>query len=370
MNDAVFPLRDPVGPATPGLGEHSKAQIAEFVAPFANDADAHGVRRSTIDQLAGAGLLGTPMATSENRELIELIAGSDASTWFCWVQHFTPLRTLENAAREGERAGELFTRTLPKMRTGEMLAAVAFAHVRRPGPANPTATRVDGGWRLDGSLDWVTSWDIADVVMVMARGIGGNEGSLVCAFLPAGRSLSRTAGVVAGERLSLLAMGGTHTRPVMLDAAFIADEQIAAVLDRDVWLAQDAITAADANPAVFGVTRGAIAELDLLAEQRSDPSMAELVDAMVDECRSMRARVYAGVDDRGASVDRRLALRAECLDMSIRAANAVVVARAGAAMRTGHSAERRLRESAFLQVQAQTAASRRSSLALLTARSG
>jgi hypothetical protein len=46
----------------------------------------------------------------------------------------------------------------------------------------------------------------------------------------------------------------------------------------------------------------------------------------------------------------------------------VVIARSGAAMRRGCSAERRLRESMFLQVQAQTAATRRASLALLRTR--
>ena len=82
-------------------------------------------------------------------------------------------------------------------------AAVAFAHVRRPGPPNPVATRVDGGWLLDGTLDWVTSWDIADVVMVMAH--APSDDLLVCCYLPAGRAVESTPGVTAGPVLPLLA---------------------------------------------------------------------------------------------------------------------------------------------------------------------
>lgn len=336
--------------------------IARVVAPFAAEADATGVQRSTIDALAAAGLLGTPLSPAGvQRELSELLAGSDASTWFCWVQHCSPLRTLE--------AGSPDHPLLAGMRSGEVLSAVAFAHVRRPGPPNPIATRVAGGWRLDGTLDWVTSWDIADVVMVMAQGAGGHASSLVCCFLPAGRSAAQTPGVQVGAPLALLAMSGTHTRPLTLSSVFVADELVGAVLDREQWMADDAVASADANPSAFGVARGAIAELNLIAEQRSDPSLAELAVALATDCRAIRAAAYDAIGNPDVATVDRLKLRAASLDLTNRAATAVIVARAGAAMSSGQSAERRVREAMFLQVQAQTAASRRATVELLIDRS-
>jgi hypothetical protein len=83
----------------------------------------------------------------------------------------------------------------------------------------------------------------------------------------------------------------------------------------------------------------------------------------------VRRRAYALADDPKTSVDERLSVRAAALDHVLRATTAVVIARAGAAMRAGHDAERRVREALFLQVQAQTAASRSVSLDTLTARS-
>jgi alkylation response protein AidB-like acyl-CoA dehydrogenase len=365
----VFPRVDPVGPG-PGSRVPNAEVVVDVVAPQAAHADAEGVGRDVLDALAAAGLLGTPLdPPASQRELAELLAGADATTWFCWVQHQTPMRTLE-----GDVAGlvtgapiDLRDELLPGLRSGRILGAVAFAHVRRPGPANPVATRVAGGWRLDGTLDWVTSWDIADVVLVMAQGAGEDAGQLVCCYLPAGRSGRTTPGLVPGPALDLLAMSGTHTRPVRLDGVHVPDARVGAVLDRDAWLAQDALRTAEANPSAFGVARGAIADLHDIAERRADEGMAELAHDLVLECRALRARAYASGD---SSVPARLATRAASLDLAARAAMAVVTARSGAAMTRGCSAERRLREAMFLQVQAQTAATRQASLELMRSRAG
>lgn len=299
--DDAFPGLDLVGAAA-GTTVPGSGVIADLVAPGAADADANGVPRSTVDALAAAGLLGDQLTGQQLRETAELLAGTDASTWFCWVQHQTPLRTLAGQAPGQVEPGSAALRAdlLPDLRSGRRLAAVAFAHLRRPGPVNPVATRVEGGWVLDGTLDWVTSWDIADVVLVMAADAARDR--VVCAYLPAGRG-GQTRGLTVGEPLRLLAMAGTHTRPIRLESVRVDDDQVGAVLDLTAW---------------------------------SD-----------------------------ADVPARLAARARSLDLAMRAAQSAVVIRAGAAMRAGCSAERRLREAAFLLVQAQTAATRAASLRLL-----
>jgi len=363
-----FPELDPVGPAVDGLVTPGMPVLAGIAAE-AEETDARGVARATIDALAQVGLLGAALAPDAQREMTELIAGCDATTWFCWAQHQTPLRTLEGAIaglREPAPTS-LVDAYVPGLRSGRLLGAVAFAHVRRPGPANPVATRVEGGWRLDGTLDWVTSWDIADVVMVMAQGAPPHDDVLVCAYLPAGHSGAQTPGLVAGAPLDLLAMSGTHTRPVTLTGVVVPDACIGAVVDREEWLAADAVRTADANPAAFGVVRGALAELRSIADRRSDADIASTVDALAGECRAVRKRAYA-LMDAGGPRQERLALRARSLDLAVQATSAVVVARAGAAMRRGQAAERRVREAMFLLVQAQTANTRAASLALLADR--
>lgn len=356
---------DLVGPAGAGLAP-ALDPLFDRIAAEASDVDAYGVRRQTLDELAAHGLLGTALApVSAQRELTERLAMVDASTWFCWAQHQTPLKVLSGEASgiETQASDSLRIRYLDGLQSGVQLAAVAFAHIRRPGAPNPLAVRVDGGWRFDGTLDWITSWDIADVVMVMAQGAGPDSGSLVCAFLPAGRADQTLRGFSVGDPLRLLAMSGTHTRPARLDAVAVADDDVV-IVDRAAWLDADASTTANANPAAFGLARGAIAELADLADQRGDSQMRELADELADQVRSVRAAAYRAADD-VAPLDERVALRARSLDVALQAATSVVTARAGAAMATGSSAERRYREAAFLQVQAQTAVTRAASLDLL-----
>jgi alkylation response protein AidB-like acyl-CoA dehydrogenase len=364
-----FPDLDPVGPAVDGLAIPGR-ELLRRIADAAAATDTGGVPRSTIDELAAAGLLGSALQpAAAQRELAELLSGCDATTWFCWVQHQTPLRTLEGgiAGLRASAPPALADGLLPGLRTGRLLGAVAFAHVRRPGPPNPVATRVSGGWRFDGTLDWVTSWDIADVVMVMAQGAGADGDRLVCAYVPGGHAESGWAGVDPGPVLDLVSMGGTHTRPVRLSGVVVPDDRIGAVLDRREWLAADDVRTADANPAAFGVTRGAIAELRALADLRADAGLRDLAERLTDRCRRVRARAY-GLADAEAAPDERRATRAAALDLAVLASTAVVVARSGAGMRRGCSAERRVREAMFLLVQAQTAATRAASVALLTAR--
>ncbi len=358
---------DLVGPDGDAL-EPAAHDLLTSIAKQAADADEHGVRRDVIDALAAQGLVGASLAPAIQRELAERLAMADASTWFCWVQHQTPVKVLEGDAPGVIKPAseQLRSELLPRLREGTRLAAVAFAHVRRPGPPNPMATRTPTGWRLDGDLDWVTSWDIADDVMIMAQGAEPNSGSLIGAFLPAGASARTWPGVEPGPVLQLLAMSGTHTRPLTLSAVEVPEDRIV-VIDREEWLAADAIRTSDANPAAFGVARGAIDELDELARGRSDARMAELAEELARRCRDLRTAVYAATDA-DAPVADRLALRAQSLELATLTAVSVVTARAGAAMQLGRSTERRVREAMFLQVQAQTAVTRAASMDLLLRR--
>jgi alkylation response protein AidB-like acyl-CoA dehydrogenase len=342
----------------------------ELLAQTAAAADLGGVPRSSIDALAQAGLLGCPLEPAAvQRELAERIAMACATTWFCWTQHQTPMLTLSGAP-DSLAVAELRQRWLAGLESGELLGAVAFAHVRRPGPPNPVAERAENGWLINGTLDWVTSWDIADVVLVMVRGSGADADSLISFYLPAGRSVAAgetlPAGVQVGELLKLLSMSGTHTRPVTFENVFIPDALVVSVQPWSDWQRSDLRKTAQPNPAAFGIIRGAISELHEIGTSRSDEVIIELAEQMRVEASELRRSAYLAIDDANSATEDLQVLRARSLELAVRAATAVVIARSGSAMITGCSAERRLRESMFLQVQAQTLISRHAALALLS----
>lgn len=351
----MFPIDDVVG----ADGAPAPASVHEFIADLISTKaaifDRGGVPREVLLELGTRGLLGTPHEPPEaQRELTELIAGADGDTWFCWAQHATPLRTLDAASSPGAWAA----RWLTPLQTGTAIAAVAFAHLRRPDHPNPVAHRDTHGWRISGTLDWVTSWDIADVVLIMAR--VADHDRVLQVLIPAGHG-TPLAGVSVGPILDLVAMRGTHTRPARLADVFVPDEYVVDVVDFHDWRRSDDAKTVDASPAIFGVTRGAVAQLAQLAQQRSSPTLHHLAQSLTTECRQVRARAYALAADEEQR-DARLGLRAHALDLVLRASSSVITAQAGSAMLSGEDAERRMRTALFLQVQAQTGLTREASL--------
>lgn len=349
---AGFPWVDPVGPEGVGLA-HAVEVIGKAIAPHAAQADLNGVRREVFTELSHAGLHGRPLEpVAAQRELAELMAGSDASTWFCWTQHHSPVQALLRASATG-----IQHRLLQDAVNGRMLCGVAVAHLRRPGPPNPVARRTADGWVVDGTLDWVTSWDIADWFLLMAR--VEDENRILAAMLPAGRGQLAGAvpGLRAGAPLRLLSMSGTHTRPVTLRSVRLHPEDVLYLEDLTDWQTRDAVKAANANPATFGIARGALADLHDLAERRSDGVLRAWCDDLVEQVRTCRSKAYALADepaDGPQQLQARRLIRATSLLLAQQATTAVIVAQSGGSMMSGSSAERRAREVLFMHVQAQT----------------
>ena len=363
---------DIVGPDALGLPACHEPLLSAIAAAAA-ESDRQGVRRGSFDALAVAGLLGRPLEpASLQRELAERLFMADGSLTFCWLQHQLPWRRLlaASATAEAPAAEALRDRWLEPVASGLALGGGAFAQLRRPGPPNPTATRISGGWRLHGKFDWITSWDIADLMLLCVRCIDDSGDRVVGLLLPASASgASLPAGITLGEPLALLAMGGTHTRPMQLDGVELPDQQVLFVEEFARWSEADAAKVCRVSPVVFGCSRGAIADLHQLASQHGDAQILSLAADLARDCSQLRREAYGLIDaDPEGSPSlrqRHRELRARALALAMAASQAAVIAHAGAAMHTGCDAERRLREATFLLVQAQTAESRRASLELL-----
>lgn len=340
MVPVTFPLIDPIGPYDTALPPADVRFIADHVAAHAAAFEAEGVPRSLLTDLGARGLFGAPHV--QQRELAELLAGSSADAWFCWAQHATPLRTVQSA--QGIAAHALRDAWLADLVSGQAIAAVAFAHLRRPGKPNPGARKVSGGWRVSGTLDWITSWDIADVLLLMVR----RDEHVVQFLIPLGDGAPQ--GMDVGPVLDLVAMRGTHTRAAVLTDVFLPDDWVLDQVPLNVWAQADAVKTAEANPAVFGIIRSAVAEIADIAQQKDDALLYELIDALAARCRALRTLAYGDQ----AGVER----RAQAVQLAMTSATSAISVRAGSAMHTGSPAERRARAALFMHVQAQTVTSR------------
>src|SRR5947209_3437761 len=331
----------------------------ELLRPNAERVDVDGVPRSHLDALAAAGLFArTPVPLG--RVVAEELAAADASTWFVWTQHNTPLRTVVRAdAATGAR-------WLPPMERGEVVAGVAYTHLRRPGPPVVTARRDGAGWVLDGALAWVTSWQLADVFLVGAQAVGARPAGAGAAGEEPGddlvwvlRPLRGRDGVTA-RPLALAAMNGTSTVRVHLEGLRVDDEEVVLVEPLASWRATDAARTLDVSPAVLGITAEAVRRL----RERDDEEAAVLAESVHARLDALRAAAYALVDtvEAGQRPEERLAVRAAAHELSCRATAGLVAAGAGRSMLLDAPAQRLARVALFLLVQGQTTAVRAATL--------
>lgn len=355
---------------SPELNPHvrvARELASTLLAPDAQRVDVQGVDPATLAVLGHAGLLGLAGPRSHGgqqapaaveRAVTEALAGADGATWFVTTQHKLPMVTLAASGNTPLRE-----RWLRPLCTGGGLAGVAVAHLRRPGSPAVTATRHEGGWRLDGHVAWMTSWGLADVFLLAAL---TPQGEAVFALVPA----RDQPGLVSSPPLRLAAMAATGTVTLDLTAYDVSDADVVDVTDAVPWLEADRIKTANVTPAVFGLHAEVVRRLRATADRRGDATATELADRLQAEGDGVRAAAYALMDEVPAheQLAERLALRAHALELVGRAATALVVATGGSAMGLDAAPQRLVREAAFHLVQAQTAPVREATLRRLLAR--
>lgn len=348
--------------STPVL--RARALADELLRPAAEQVEQAVVPRSHLDAWGRAGLLGLAGPASHGggqapahvvREVTEVLAGACGATWFVATQHAFPLASLAASGNQ-----ELRDRLLPGLCSGEVLSGVAVAQLRRSGPPAVTATRIDGGWRFDGHVGWMTSWGICDVFLLGGR---SPDGEVVTAIVPA----REAAGLHAGAPMALAAMQATRTVTLDLDGLTVPDVNVVNVVDAAGWLEVDRCKTANASPHAFGLQRECVRRLTELAARRDDGTAAALAHQLGTEGERLRAVAYTLIDDApaGEHVEDRLAVRAASLELVVRTATALVAATGGSAMALDAAPQRLMREAVFQLVQAQTAPVREATLQLL-----
>lgn len=337
----------------------------EVLAPAAQRVDRTVVPPGHLRALAAERLL-TPTAPAElggggaspavGRAVAEVLAGACGATWFVTTQHHLPVRSLLASSN-----GSLQERWLRPLASGDVLAGIALAHLRRRG-ASVSGTRAPGGWRVSGDVPWLTSWGLAELVLLGFR--DGDD--VVFALVPA----RDQPGFTAGAPLALAAMQAARTVTVTLRDYAVSDGDVVDRQPFEAWAQRDAATTANATPAVFGLLAAVVSRLAAEGGRRGEPATTGLAERLAEDSSAVRAQAYALVDDVPADerVADRLALRATALDLLTTATTGLVAAGAGASMSLDHPAQRWAREALFHLIQAQTPAVRAATLGRLSRR--
>lgn len=343
------------------------SEVAARFAIDADDVERQGVTRERLAQATSAGLAtpwldpvtGAAPPPEVTRAVVELIAGACPSTWFVLTQHRSAWESATSTDEEPLRR-----RWAEPLSKGQALGAVAFAHLRRPGPAHVLASPDGDGWRVSGTLDWVTGWGLADVLCLMVETTGGD---VLQTLIPA----EPRKGLAVTSPLELLAMGATSTVGASMQDMRIESDEIAIAVPKSQWLTRDSQRTANAMPAVFGMTFAIANEVEDVAQRRHDAEALLVVQRIVQRAAEARHEAYTLIDTASPAdhLDDRVRLRADSLALLSAAARALVIVSGGRALDAGSRPARWLREAMFMNVQAQTGSLRSAQLRTVLATS-
>jgi alkylation response protein AidB-like acyl-CoA dehydrogenase len=327
-------------------GSVDTARLFKEFSPQAGDLDA-GRRdvRDGIHWLGRQGFLRSPDATDARAplpylvSLVRALAAASLSTAFsvwsqCMVLEYL---TLSEPTSETEPL-------LEALRSGRVMGATALAPaipaVGDSAPLPVSAELSGGGYLLKGTIGWASNLFDSAVVVTPADTA---EGRIVAVFRLA------SPGVQVAAPAPLLALNGTGSSSVTLDGVRVAE---AAVLSWDLpgFLAACRPTMLLLQTALaVGVTDACLAAIG--ADSRVRPHCPEL-----DGRHQRVAATLSGYAEApGSAGPGGLAqLRVDAMSVAHAAAGLEMAAGGGKAFQAGSASSRRVREAAFLPVQAPT----------------
>lgn len=293
------------------------ARLADdLLFPAALDVDrAEGIPSSHFAALAAQGLYDF----DGDLGVVEALAGGCLATAFVWLQHLGPLMSAVHTPHlKDEWAGPLAR--------GEIRGGIALAGAR-PGTQNLKAVSTSDGFRLDGTVPWVTGWDMIDVIEVAA--VDGDE----LRFLLVHAVESPT---LAARVNHLVAANASRTATLTFTGHHVPAGRFVRSMSLRDWQDSQVTGSALNGGLALGVASRC---LHILDQEDQDEGIRDHLRSELDNCRDILTK------DTGIP-----AARAAASELAMRAAATLMVQTGSRSVLLDNHAQRLAREAAFLLV--------------------
>lgn len=349
------------------LIETAEQYLREHVAPQANqiDADEQALRRA-LQGLCDNGLMalrrpeeyGGPAVDEPTfRHFQETVARYSGSLAFLQTQHQSAVRMISQSDNE-----VLKSTVLPLVH-GPRLIGIGFSQLRRPGDPLLKAEPVEGGYRLTGTVPWVTGHSFFHDFLI---GASLPDGSAIFGIVPFTDS-TRAGGRISFEGpMRLAAMESPRTMSAELEKWLLTEHEVAFIKPPGWIEGNDMINVTLQAWFALGCARAGLDILHRAFEKRKASFLLtawEQLDTELATCRE-------AASDQSVPVEERLRARAWAIDLAARCAHAGVAASSGAANSIHHDAQRVYREALVYTVSAQTSEIMEATLQRLVDRGG
>lgn len=271
----------------------------------------------------------------------EAVARRSGSLAFLQTQHQSAVSMI---AKWGSH--ELKQDYLPRM-ADEHLVGIGFSQLRRPGEPVMRAREVDGGYRLDGLVPWVTGHSFYQEFLIGATLPSGESVFGIVTFID---SEHDNGAITFHGPMQLAAMESPQTMEATLTNWLLPADRVAFIKPAG-WLGNnDMINVTLQAWFALGCARAGLDIVDQAYGQRGALFIQEAWVALDKELGRCRDKILENEEDLGS----RLRARAWAIDLAARCAHAGVVASSGAANSIHHAAQRVYREALVYTVSAQT----------------
>lgn len=172
----------------------------------------HGITVADVDGGLGLGYL-------EHVVAIEEVSRASASLGLSYGAHSN--LCVNQISRWGN--AEQKAKYLPGLISGEHVGSLAMSEVSAGSDVvsmKLRATRVEGGWRLNGTKFWITNAPYADTLVVYAKTGEGSRG--ITAFLIE----KDMPGFSIGQKIDKMGMRGSPTAELVFNDCFVGDAQV------------------------------------------------------------------------------------------------------------------------------------------------
>jgi len=342
--------------------------LQEEVAPLANAADRDPeVLRGLWQTLGRHNLLalrrprvygGPGLPEPAFRRFQEEVARASGALAFLQTQH----QSAGSMIAKSENS-EIKDSCLPCMASGDVAIGIGFSQLRRPGPPIMQARESDGGYRLTGTVPWVTGLDIFDQFLI---GATLPSGEAVFGLVPFTNTDRDGGSIRFGTVMELAAMQSAQTVAAELHDFPLAHADVAFIRPPGWISGNDMINITLQGAFALGCAAAGIDLVRKAFERRRAEFLtetAEMLDAELSECRAAMAKT----DD---PEEERLRVRAWGIELAVRCAHAGIAAHSGAANSMAHDAQRVYREALVYTVSAQTTPIMEATLRRICARGG
>lgn len=232
---------------------------------------------------------------------------------------------------------------LKRLANDENFVTVGIAQLttsRQGGQPAVRAERVEGGWKLNGTIPWCTGAQIAQ--FIVAGAVLGDGKQLLFLLQP------HAAGCESQHAMPLVALRQTLTASLDLKNVVVEDR----------WLLRGPVEKALVRRQkhlelgqTFLATGLCLAALDLIGEHHSDAASAAHA-RFSEQLESLRSEIVklSEPGNERAAADAAPRIRGACNDLAVRITHAAVALYKGTALLETHPAQRFAREAMFLLV--------------------